>query len=245
MARLRPFRFGVFAEGVRSREALLDTARRAEDGGFATFLIRDHLIAEPFGHQLAPLTALATVASVTRTLRIGSLVFANDYRHPVVLAKEVATLDVLSEGRFELGLGAGFSRAEYEQAGMAFDPPQVRAERLEEALRVVKGLFSNAPFTFAGKHYSVSSLNSFPKPLQQPHPPILVGAASSRMLSIAARQADIEVAPVRWTVNGFRDGHWTSPEGDREIAPPWSIVVPEGTGRSPIPEVLSYIMGDR
>jgi probable F420-dependent oxidoreductase len=191
MARLRPFRFGVFAEGVRSREALLDTARRAEDGGFATILIRDHFIAEPFGHQLAPLAALATVAAVTRRLRIGSLVFANDYRHPVVLAKEAATLDVLSGGRFELGLGAGFSRAEYEQAGIAFDPPHVRAERLEEAVHVMKGLFSNAPFTFAGKHYSVSSLNSFPKPLQQPHPPILVGAASSRMLSIAARHADI------------------------------------------------------
>ena len=107
MAHPRPFRFGVFAEGVRSRETLLDTAHRAEDGGFATFLIRDHLIAEPFGHQLAPLTVLATVAAVTRTLRIGSLVFANDYRHPVVLAKEIATLDVLSEGRFELGLGSG------------------------------------------------------------------------------------------------------------------------------------------
>ena len=105
--RLRPFRFAVFAEGVRSREALLDTARRAEDGGFATILIRDHFIAEPFGHQLAPLAALATVAAVTRRLRIGSLVFANDYRHPVVLAKEAATLDVLSGGRFELGLGAG------------------------------------------------------------------------------------------------------------------------------------------
>jgi probable F420-dependent oxidoreductase len=191
MARLHPFRFGVFAEGVGSRAALLDTARRAEDGGFATFLMRDHFISEPFGHQLAPLTALATVAAVTRTLRIGSLVFANDYRHPVVLAKEVATLDVLSEGRFELGLGAGFSRAEYEQAGIAFDPPHVRAERLEEALHVVKGLFSDAPFTLAGQHYSVSSLNSFPKPLQRPHPPILVGAASSRMLSIAARHADI------------------------------------------------------
>jgi probable F420-dependent oxidoreductase len=191
MARLRPFRFGVFAEGVRSREALLDTARRAEDGGFATFLIRDHFIAEPFGHQLAPLTALATVAAVTRTLRIGSLVFANDYRHPVVLAKEVATLDVLSEGRFEVGLGAGFSRAEYEQAGIAFDPPHVRVERLEEALHVVRGVFADAPFTFAGKYYSVSSLNSFPKPLQRPHPPILVGAASSRMLSLAARHADI------------------------------------------------------
>jgi len=191
MARLHPFRFGVFAEGVRSREALLDTAPRAEDGGFATFLIRDHFIAEPFGHQLAPLTALATVAAATRTLRIGSLVFANDYRHPVMLAKEVATLDVLSEGRFELGLGAGFSRAEYEQAGIAFDPPPVRVERLSEALHVVKGLFSDAPFTFAGTYYSVSSLNGFPKPLQRPHPPILVGAASSRMLSIAARHADI------------------------------------------------------
>ena len=191
MARLHPFRFGVCAEGVRSREALLDTARRAEDGGFATFLIRDHFIAEPFGHQLAPLTALATVAAVTRTLRIGSLVFANDYRHPVVLAKEVATLDVLSEGRFEVGLGAGFSRAEYEQAGIAFDPPHVRVERLEEALHVVRGVFADAPFTFAGKYYSVSSLNSFPKPLQRPHPPILVGAASSRMLSLAARHADI------------------------------------------------------
>lgn len=191
MARPRPFRFGVFAEGIRSREALLDTAQRAEDGGFATFLIRDHFIAEPFGHQLAPLTVLATVAAVTRTLRIGSLVFANDYRHPVVLAKEIATLDVLSEGRFELGLGAGFSRAEYEQAGIAFDPPHVRAERLEEALHVVKGLFADAPFTFTGQHYSVAGLHSFPKPLQRPHPPILVGAASSRMLSIAARHADI------------------------------------------------------
>jgi probable F420-dependent oxidoreductase len=134
---------------------------------------------------------LATVAAVTRTLRIGSLVCANDYRHPVVLAKEIATLDVLSEGRFELGLGAGFSRAEYEQAGIAFDPPHVRAERLEEALQVVKGLFADAPFTFTGQHYSVTGLNSFPKPLQRPHPPVLVGAASSRMLSIAARQADI------------------------------------------------------
>jgi probable F420-dependent oxidoreductase len=108
-----------------------------------------------------------------------------------VLAKEVATLDVLSEGRFELGLGAGFSRAEYEQAGIAFDSPPVRAERLEEALHVVKGLFADAPLTFAGKHYAVSGLHSFPKPLQRPHPPILVGAASSRMLSLAARHADI------------------------------------------------------
>jgi probable F420-dependent oxidoreductase len=191
MAPQRPFRFGVFAEGVRSRETLLDTARRAEDGGFSTFLIRDHFISEPFGHQLAPLTTLATVATVTSRLRVGSLVLSNDYRHPAVLAKEAATLDVLSEGRLELGLGAGFSRGEYEQAGIAFDSAGVRAERLEEALQILRGLFTGESFTFAGKHYAVSGLQSFPTPLQRPHPPLLVGGTGSRLLSIAARRANI------------------------------------------------------
>src|SRR5262245_17197365 len=166
MTRARPFRFGVFAEHARSPEALLETARRAEDSGYATFLIRDHFIEEPFGHQLAPLTALATVAAATTRLRVGSLVLSNDYRHPVMLAKEIATLDVLSSGRVELGLGAGFSKAEYAQAGLRFDPPGVRVERLEEALRVLKGLFAPGPLTFAGKHYSVTHLDGFPKPVQ-------------------------------------------------------------------------------
>src|SRR5262249_19374395 len=148
-------------------------------------------IEDPFGHQLAPLATLATVAAVTRRLRIGSLVLANDYRHPVILAKEVATLDVLSNGRVELGLGAGFSQSEYEQAGLRFDPPGVRVDRLEESLRVVKGLFADGPLTFAGKHYAVTGLDGFPKPVQRPHPPILIGAAGPRMLSIAAREADI------------------------------------------------------
>src|SRR5262245_51630991 len=191
MTRTRPFRFGVFGESARSREALLETARRAEDSGYATFLIRDHFIEEPFGHQLAPLATLATVAAVTRRLRIGSLVLANDYRHPVILAKEVATLDVLSNGRVELGLGAGFSQTEYEQAGLRFDPPGVRVDRLEESLRVVKGLFADGPLTFAGTHYSVTGLDGFPKPVQRPHPPILIGAAGPRMLAIAGREADI------------------------------------------------------
>ena len=118
MTRPRPFRFGVFGESVRSRGALLETARRAEDSGYATFLIRDHFVEEPFGDQLAPLTALATVAGATQALRVGSLVLSNDYRHPVILAKEIATLDVLSNGRVELGLGAGFSKAEYDAAGI-------------------------------------------------------------------------------------------------------------------------------
>ena len=187
----RPFRFGLLGESVRSATELVDTARRAEVAGFATFLIRDHFIEEPFGHQLAPFAALATVAAATDRLRVGSLVICNDYRHPVLLAKEVATLDLLSGGRFELGLGAGFSRPEYEQAGLPYDPPGVRVDRFEEALQVLKGLFGAEPFTFSGSFYTVTDLDSFPKPIQQPHPPILVGAGGRRMLSIAARQADI------------------------------------------------------
>lgn len=198
----RPFRFGVFAEAARSRDALLDTARRAEDTGYATFLLRDHFIAEPFGHQLAPLTGLAAVVDATKTLRVGTLVLSNDYRHPVILAKELATLDVLSNGRVELGLGAGFSQAEYDQAGMRFDRPGIRVERLEEAIRVLKGLFADAPLTFAGKHYSLTHFDGFPKPVQRPHPPILVGAAGERMLSIAAREADIIGFQTVSTTNG-------------------------------------------
>ena len=134
MTHPRPFRFGLLGESVHSAVDLMETARRAEGAGFATFLLRDHFIAEPFGHQLAPLTALATVAAATRRLRVGSLVLCNDYRHPVLLAKEVTTLDLLSDGRFELGLGAGFSRPEYEAAGLLYDPPGVRVDRLAEAL---------------------------------------------------------------------------------------------------------------
>jgi probable F420-dependent oxidoreductase len=187
----RPFRFGLLGENVRSATGLTETARRAESAGFATFLLRDHFIDEPFGHQLAPLAALATVAAATTRLRVGSLVLCNDYRHPVLLAKEVATLDVLSGGRFELGLGAGFSRPEYEAAGLPYDPPVVRVDRLAEALHVLKGLFGAAPLTFAGRFYSLTKQDAFPKPVQRPHPPILVGAGGRRMLAIAAREADI------------------------------------------------------
>lgn len=187
----RPFRFGVLGESVRSAAELVDTARRAETAGYATFLMRDHFIEEPFGHQLAPVTALAAAAAATTTLRVGSLVICNDYRHPAVLAKEVATLDLLSGGRFELGLGAGFSQPEYEAAGFPYDPPGVRVDRLVEALQVLKGLFGAGPFTFAGRFYTVKDLTLFPNPVQRPHPPILVGAGGKRMLSIAAREANI------------------------------------------------------
>ncbi|HZD03148.1 MAG TPA: TIGR03621 family F420-dependent LLM class oxidoreductase [Actinomycetes bacterium] len=187
----RPFRFGVVGESIRSGEQLLATARRAEDLGYSTLVLRDHFVGEPFGDQLAPLVALTAAASATRTLRIGTQVLDNDYRHPVLLAKEAATLDVLSGGRLELGIGAGWLREEYDLAGMPFAAAGVRVSRLEESLEVLKGLFSGSAFTFRGAHYQVNGLASFPRPAQRPHPPMLVGAGSRRMLGIAGRHADI------------------------------------------------------
>ncbi|HEX9133908.1 MAG TPA: TIGR03621 family F420-dependent LLM class oxidoreductase [Ktedonobacteraceae bacterium] len=191
MTKPRPFRFGLICEQMQSAEAWVTKARRAESYGYATLLIRDHFIREPFGDQLAPLIALMAAANVTRTLRVGSLVLDNDYRHPVMLAKEAATLDLLSDGRFELGIGAGWLRSEYEQAGMAFESAGVRVSRLEEAIHILKGLFADQPSTFAGNHYTVTNLNGFPKPVQRPHPPLLVGAGSQRMLALAGREAHI------------------------------------------------------
>lgn len=202
MAQQRPFRFGVLGEHIRTRDALIGTARRAEDLGYATFLIRDHFIEPPFGHQLAPFAALATVAAITERLRIGTLVIANDYRPPVLLAKEAATLDLLSGGRFELGLGTGFLKAEYDQAGIPFDPPGVRVDRFADSLAVLKGLFADAPLTYAGTQYTLAAFDSFPKPVQRPHPPILVGAGGRRMLSIAAQEADIIGILTSSTANG-------------------------------------------
>jgi probable F420-dependent oxidoreductase len=189
--RKRTFRFGVVGEGIRSGPELVATARRAEELGYDTLLLRDHFVAAPFGDQLAPMVALMAAAAATRTLRVGTLVLDNDYRHPVLLAKEAATLDLLSGGRFELGIGAGWARDEYERAGMAFDPPGIRVDRLEEAVRVLKGLFAGSVLTSPGHHSSVTELQSFPMPAQRPHPPILIGAGSRRMLSIAGREADI------------------------------------------------------
>lgn len=187
----RPFRFGLIAERVRDGEGLVALAREAESLGYATLVLRDHFVRDPFGDQLAPMVSLAAVAGVTRTLRVGTMVLDNDYRHPVLLAKEAATLDVLSGGRLELGIGAGWLRDEYDRAGIPFDPPGVRVGRLEESLQVLKGLFSGEPFSFAGEHYTIDGLRGFPVPSQRPHPPLLLGAGSRRMLQIAGREADI------------------------------------------------------
>ena len=186
-----PFRFGVVNERTCTPSAWLAHVRQAEAYGYSTFLIRDHFVPDYFGDQLAPMPALMLAAQATNQLRVGTLVLDNDYRHPVMLAKEAATLDLLSGGRFELGLGAGWLRSEYAQAGMRYDPPGVRISRLAEALAVLKGLFGEDPVTFAGEHYQVGGLSGYPKPAQRPHPPILIGGGQPRMLALAGREADI------------------------------------------------------
>lgn len=161
-------------------------AQRAESLGYSTLVMPDH-----FGEQLAPVPALMAAADATTGLRIGTLVFDNDYKHPVVLAKEVATLDVLSGGRMELGLGAGWMSSDYEQSGIAEDPPTVRVDRMEEGITVLKGLLSEEACTFSGEHYRIDGLNGLPKPVQSPHPPLLIGGGKKRVLTIAGREADI------------------------------------------------------
>ncbi|WP_165978365.1 TIGR03621 family F420-dependent LLM class oxidoreductase [Actinomadura darangshiensis] len=184
----RDFRFGVVGESIRSGTGLAETARRAEELGYDVLTLRDHFVTEPFGDQLAPMVALASAASVTSTLRLGTMVLSNDFRHPVMLAKEAATLDHLSGGRFELGIGAGWLREEYEAAGMPFDRAGTRVGRLEESLRILRSLLGGGKTAFEGEHYRIDGLTVFPRPGRRP--PLVVGAGSRRMLGIAGRHAD-------------------------------------------------------
>lgn len=156
------------------------------DLGYSSLLMPDH-----FHDQFGPLVALTAAALAAPKLRIGTLVLDNDFRHPVALAKELATLDLLTDGRLELGIGAGWSITDYQQSGIPYDPPSVRVDRLEESLTILKGLFDDGPFSFSGQHYQVSGLEGLPKPVQKPRPPLMIGAGRKRMLAIAAREADI------------------------------------------------------
>ncbi len=181
----RPFRFGLQLSHPIGDTSWPESARWAEDAGFSTLFVPDH-----FDDQLAPFTALAVAAAATTTLRVGALVLGNDYRHPVIVAKETASLDVLSGGRVELGLGAGWMRTDYEAAGMPYERPGLRIERLEESIAVVRGLLGDGPFSFDGAHYSVTDMDGLPKPVQSPLP-LLIGGGGKRMLGVAARNADI------------------------------------------------------
>jgi probable F420-dependent oxidoreductase len=182
----RPFRFGVEEHRASSAHDWRERARLFESLGYSTLFLPDH-----FGEQLSPIAALMSAADATTTLRIGSLVFDNDYRHPVALAKEAATLDLLSDGRLEFGLGAGWMTSDYEQTGIPLDPPGTRIERMAEGLEIIKRLFAGGAVSFEGKHYKVQGVDGFPAPVQKPHPPIIVGGGGRRMLRLAAQQADI------------------------------------------------------
>jgi|SRR5579863_3546818 len=184
-------RFGVVV-GAPTRAGYVEAVQRAEQLGYDVVLCSDHLelAGRHFSH-FAPIPALTAAAMVTERIRIGTSVLNQDFRHPAVLAREAASLDVLSDGRLELGLGMGWNETEYRQAGIPFDPAPERLRRFSEYVRVVKGVMAPGPFSFAGEFFTIDSMADEPPVRQQPHPPIMIGATRPKMLALAAREADI------------------------------------------------------
>jgi probable F420-dependent oxidoreductase len=205
-----PFTFLADAFDVSSARELGERARAAEDLGVTTFVLPDHLVGQP-----APVPYLAAVAALTDRIRISAFVHNNDLRHPAVLAQELATLDVLSEGRLDVAVGAGWNEAEYAAIGLSFDPARVRQARLAESVRVLKGCFGADPFSFAGEHYTITGYDAQPKPVQQPHPPFFIGGGGRATLELAAREAQtVGFAPriLRGGVPDPRSFTWAATE---------------------------------
>src|SRR5258706_2598183 len=198
----KAFRFGVVTGGHASRSAWITLAQRVEELGYASLLIPDVL-----GTPLATMTALAVAATATTALRVGSYVFVNDYRNPALLAREIATLDQLSDGRVELGLGAGNWPHEYQQLAIPFDQAGTRVSRFAEGLSIIKHFFTAETVNFSGKYYTITALRPVPRPVQQPHPPIIIGSTGRRMLTLAAREADIIllIPPVEEKIGWIRE----------------------------------------
>jgi probable F420-dependent oxidoreductase len=183
---MKPFRFGVNVGRAGSRAEWAEKARKLEDLGYSALTVPDHLT-----DLLAPMPALVSAAAATTRLRVGTNVLNNDFRHPVLVAREAATVDLLTEGRLQLGLGAGHMQAEYDQAGVRFDAGGTRVERLAEAVAIVKALLKGEQVTFAGRHYRVTGHTLYPLPVQRPYPPLLIGGNGRRLLTLAATEADI------------------------------------------------------
>jgi probable F420-dependent oxidoreductase len=212
---VHPFRFGIQCKGPADPIGWPALARKVEDLGWSTLTVADHL-----DDQLAPIPAAMAAAAATTTLRVGTMVLANDYRHPVMVAKEAATLDVLSGGRFELGIGAGWMTSDYDAAGIALERPGLRIERLAEALSVLRGLWADGPFSFAGDHYQVHDLDGRPAPTPG-GPKLVIGGGGERLLRLAARTADIVAVNVNLSAGviderAFPDG--TPDATDRKLA---------------------------
>ena len=187
---MRRFRFGVLVSRAESAEEWRALARKAEDLGYATLLVADH-----FGRQLAPLPALVAAAHATTTLKVGTFVLDNDFRHPAATAKEAATVQLLTGGRLELGIGAGWNPIDYEKTGLTFETAGTRVGKLEEAVHIIRQFFAGEEVTFEGRYYQVRGLEASPRLTQAPK--IMIGAAGRRMLTLAARQADILNFPDR------------------------------------------------
>ncbi len=199
MPESRPFRFAVQSFSAPSADAWRERAKRAEGLGYSALHLADHVIGagpalDPTNHpvqELAAVPAMAMAAEATETLRVGCRVFCQDYRHPAVLAKEAATLDLLSDGRLELGVGAGWLRAEYVALGIAFDEATTRIDRLAETVAFLKAWFAGMPMAFEGSHIRARDFEPVPAPVQRPHPPIMIGGGSRRVLELAAREGDV------------------------------------------------------
>jgi probable F420-dependent oxidoreductase len=207
----RPFRFLASASEIASLGELRETVRHAEAVGIDTLVVPDHLVP-----QLSPVPALAAIAALSDRMRLSAFVHNNDLRHPAVLAQDLASLDVLSGGRLDVAIGAGWNRAEYEAIGLPFDPTPVRQARLAEAVAVLKGCFGDGPFSFAGEHYTITDHDAQPKPVQRPHPPILIGGGGRKTLTLAAREANIVGLAPRILPIGAPDPASFSFEGTRE-----------------------------
>jgi probable F420-dependent oxidoreductase len=180
------FRFAMQASGAASPGAWRDLARKCEDMGYSTLYVPDHL-----DEQWAPMVACTVAAEATTTLRVGSLVLDNDFRHPVLAAREAATLDVVTGGRFEFGIGAGWLTADYEQSGIPMDRPSVRIARLAESLEIMRSLWQTGTATFSGEHYEVPGAKGFPEPVTPGGPPLVIGGGGRRILTLAGRYASI------------------------------------------------------
>jgi probable F420-dependent oxidoreductase len=200
---MKPFRFGLNLREARSLVDLAGKARKAEAIGYDTLCVPDHLT-----DLVSPMPTLVAAAAAAKALRVATNVLNNDLRHPVLVAREAATVDLLTDGRLQLGLGAGSIKSEYDQAGLAFDPGRVRVERLGEAVTIIKGLLSGEEVTLTGQYYRVRGHRISPLPVQKPHPPILIGGNGPGLLSLAAREADI----VGFSGIHFRDGGAAPPD---------------------------------